>query len=379
MEGGHAQVNMYAGGRRNRTEATDSLALPLSEIKRVLVSADVTSFLECVQVARNPQKVVAKLGLARHPSCRFAKIGWDPIFRKIVYHADPFSFYNASRPSLFAAKVSARARARHEAVLDQPDEPDLSPEFLEMHHQLALRHLKRQLESFCKNQDSRMLFSCKMPGAALTLLFQCLAPNTVQETLLPPSGSTGEAEAAMQAASDAVAPVSYTDALVAHASHTDLDTVFFRIVSCGLSRAKLAPPVDFQSSDVGVVLLKNAGPVEGPEHQHKSYRVETSGVTLGSRLAGVSEVQTFPLVLSLSSLTLAQLRPFDGWKESTSDVQADAECGVTCVCATAPIHVMEIRTDLPLADRSMYELAEQLCNDGWECVVARTSALRTGH
>lgn len=54
----------------------------------------------------------------------------------------------------------------------------------------------------------------------------------------------------MQAASDAVAPVSYTDALVAHASHTDLDTVFFRIVSCGLSRAKLAAPVDFQSSDV---------------------------------------------------------------------------------------------------------------------------------
>lgn len=380
VEGGHAQVNMYAGGRRNRTEATDSLALRLFEIKRVLVSADVTSFLECVQVARNPQKLVAKLGLARHPSCSFAKSGWDPIFRKIVYHADPFSLYNASRPELFAAKVFARARARHEAVLDQADEPDLSPEFLEMHHQLALRHLKRQLESFCKNQDSRMLFSCKMPGAALTLLFQCLAPNGVQETLPPPSGSTEEV--AMQAASDAVAPVSYTDALVAQASHTDLDTVFFRIVSCGLSRAKLAAPVDFQSSDVGVVLLKNAGPVEaveGPEHQHKSYRVETSGVTLGSRLAGVSEVQTFPLVLSLSSLTLAQLRSFDGWQESTSDVQVDADSGVTCVCATAPIRVMEIRRDLPLADRSMYELAEQLCNDGWECVVARTSALRTGH
>lgn len=146
VEGGHAQVNMYAGGRRNRTEATDSLALRLSEIKRVLVSADVTSFLDCVQVARNPQKLAAKLGLARHPSCSFAKSGWDPIFRKIVYHVDPFSLYSASRPDLFAAKVFARARARHEAVLDQADEPDLSPEFLEMHHQLALRHLKRQLE-----------------------------------------------------------------------------------------------------------------------------------------------------------------------------------------------------------------------------------------
>jgi hypothetical protein len=39
---------------------------------------------------------------------------------------------------------------------------------------------------------------------------------------------------------------------------------------------------------------------------------------------------------------------------------------------------MGIREQLPLADRSTYELVEQLCNDGWECMVARTSALQSG-
>ena len=366
VEGGHAQVNMYASGRRNRTEATDSLALRLSEIKRILSSSDVTAFLECVQVARSPQKLVSQLGLARHPSCRLAKNGWDPIYRKTVYHADPLSLYNRDPPALFSAKLAAPARARHEPLQDQVAEgSDLAIEFLEMQHTLALRHVKQQLESLCKNQEQRRLFSCSLPSTALTLLFQWLAPSQAQE---------GHQEGLKAGGDEAVPVSSYTDALVAHASH--VDTVFFRIVSCGLSRAKLAAPVSFDASDVGVVVLKNAGPVAGaPE---RSYMVETSDVALSSHVASQSELQSCPLVLSLSSLTAAQIRSFEGWEESVADVQTDVDSGRTLVCATAPFPVMGIREQLPLADRSTYELVEQLCNDGWECMVARTSALQSG-
>ena len=366
VEGGHAQVNIYASGRRNRTEATDSLALRLSEIKRILSSSDVTAFLECVQVARSPQKLVSQLGLARHPSCRLAKNGWDPIYRKTVYHADPLSLYNRDPPALFSAKLAAPARARHEPLQDQVAEgSDLAIEFLEMQHTLALRHVKQQLESLCKNQEQRRLFSCSLPSTALTLLFQWLAPSQAQE---------GHQEGLKAGGDEAVPVSSYTDALVAHASH--VDTVFFRIVSCGLSPAKLAAPVSFDASDVGVVVLKNAGPVAGaPE---RSYRVETSDVALSSHVASQSELQSCPLVLSLSSLTAAQIRSFEGWEESVADVQTDVDSGRTLVCATAPFPVMGIREQLPLADRSTYELVEQLCNDGWECMVARTSALQSG-
>ena len=39
---------------------------------------------------------------------------------------------------------------------------------------------------------------------------------------------------------------------------------------------------------------------------------------------------------------------------------------------------LAIRHELPLADRSTYELVEQLLQDGWECVVARGQQLQTG-
>ena len=369
VEGGHAQVNMYAGGRRNRTEATDSLALRMSEIKRMLQSQDVTAFLECVQVARNPRKLVSQLGLARHPSCSLAKSGWDPIFRKIVYHADPLSLYSQRTVKLFAARQHAPAQSRHEPLMDRVDgEADLPPELFQMQHELALRHVKRQLEMLCSDRNSRVLFSCKIPSVALKLLFEWLAPSQTQQASSTSSAGHGEAVAS----SSIVEASSGTHALVSAAAHEDV--VFFRVVSSGLSRAKLAAPVDFATSDIGVMLLGNAGP--GVEDQ--SYRVETSGVKLQSPVVCQSRLEAYPVVLSLSSLTSAQLRSFKAWQESTSNVEADRETGATHVLANAPAALMQIRGELPLADRSMFELVEQLCNDGWECVVARSQALQTG-
>ena len=363
VEGGHAQVHMYAAGRRNRTEATDSLALRLAEIKKVLTSEDTTSFIKCIQVARNPQKLIAQLGLSRHPACALAKHGWDRIYRKVVYHADPYSLYNRQQPALYVSKEPVRAHDRHVPLMDRREsEADLVPELLEIQHVLALRHVKKQLEILCKDAEQRVMCSCQMPAVALKLLLEWLAPSKYAQRQPP------------EIAADAAAPRLEEALVSAAASDSGEDVVFFRIVSCGLSRAKLAAPGDFQSNDVGILLLRNDGPGEADQ----SFKIETSGMKLQSDVARASDLEAFPMVLSLSSLTLPQLRSFKIWKESTADVHVNTDEGTSYVLAVAPAPLMTVREQLELADCSMFELVERLCNDGWECMVARTTALQTG-
>ncbi|CAE7235205.1 unnamed protein product [Symbiodinium sp. CCMP2456] len=362
VEGGHAQVHMYAAGRRNRTEATDSLALRLGEIKRVLTSEDTTSFIECIQVARNPQKLIARLGLSRHPACALAKHGWDRIYRKVVYHADPYSLYNRQQPVLYISKEPVRAHDRHVPLMDRREsEADLAPELLEIQRVLALRHLKKQLETLCKDAEQRVMCSCQIPAVALKLLLEWLAPAKYAQRQPP------------ETPVDAAAPRLEQTLVSAAARDSVEDVVFFRIVSCGLSRAHLAAPGDFQSNDVGILLLRNDGPGEAAE----SFKIETSGMKLQSDVVRACDLQAFPMVLSLSSLTLPQLRSFKIWKESTADVQVNKDEGTSHVLAVAPAPLMTVREQLELADCSMFELVEKLCNDGWECMVARTPALQT--
>ena len=372
VEGGHAQVNMLTLSRRHRHEATDSLALRLGEIKKVLSSDSVTVFLECVQAARSPQKLIQSLGMGKHPSCRLAKSSWDPIYRKIVYHSDPVSLYSTQQPEL-RVEVPAPRDGEHvlEPLRDQPaDNQDLAPEAIHMQRQLALRRVRNHLSEVCKGQEPRKLFSCNIPPSSLRLLWRCLAPSQTVPALAL-GGDGGDCD-------DASVPVSAdsaqacTDALVSQASQNE--RVFFRIVGFGLSRAKLATPGDFDKSDVGIVLLRGteAETADGP------CRVETSAVNLQSPAGGaVSGLEAAPLVLRLSCLTLAQLRSLTVWEESTS-VLADEASGAMFMLVSASAKPLAIRHELPLADRSTYELVEQLLQDGWECVVARGQQLQTG-
>ena len=67
IEGGHATVHIKASSARNRAEAYDNLTLRLPEVKASL-KGDPNLFMTCVNAARAPDKVVCKLGLAKHPA-----------------------------------------------------------------------------------------------------------------------------------------------------------------------------------------------------------------------------------------------------------------------------------------------------------------------
>ena len=99
VEGGHALVNVQSSGKRNRTEAFDSLTLRLPEIEELLASD--TSFLpqllDALEQGRSPAKALSMLSLRGHPSAALAQGNWDPIYRKIVYHADPIAMYRIRR------------------------------------------------------------------------------------------------------------------------------------------------------------------------------------------------------------------------------------------------------------------------------------------
>ena len=370
VEGGHAQVKMLAGSRRNRTEATDSLALRLAEIRLVLTSSDITAFLECVQAARSPRKLVARLGLERHPSCRLARSNWDPIYRKIVYHADPLSLYDRNPPQLLASLSGPGSSARPLAQALQDADEDVAPEVQEVQRALALRHLKQELAVLANSKDKRVLFSCSMPSGALSLLSKWLVPSQSQDSR-PQSTAGAVAAASSGADSGAVVPAqTLTDVMVSEVSCEE--RVFFRVVSAGLSKAKLASPVDFSSTELGILLLKAVQDADG-------FAVETSGFKIPPAFANSSSqsLQEVPLVCSLSCLTVAQLRSFRVWDESAS-IRADVESATTSVLARCPKEVLLLRSDLPIADRSNFQLLGQLLADGWQCWVARDASHMTG-
>ena len=109
VEGGHASVNLRAARSRNRTEAYDSLGLRLPELKQLLENdADALHvFLECLEQARTPKQLVETMGLKLHPSFSLGTWPWDSIFRKIIYHSDPFTLYKSARAALQTSDGSA--------------------------------------------------------------------------------------------------------------------------------------------------------------------------------------------------------------------------------------------------------------------------------
>ena len=102
VEGGHSRVNLRGLLARSRSEAFDSLGLRIQEIKGHMQKDKefLPALLDCLDAARTPRRLIAELGLSSHPSCKLAVHGWDPIYRKIVYHSDPHSMYHAQRPAL---------------------------------------------------------------------------------------------------------------------------------------------------------------------------------------------------------------------------------------------------------------------------------------
>ena len=102
IESQHAEMHRFAAGAPSRSVAYDNLGRRLPEIKERLNSD--TNFLQDLgsklDLARSPRRTVEALGVATHPSCELAKDNWDPIFAKVVYHADPYSLQRQSVPDI---------------------------------------------------------------------------------------------------------------------------------------------------------------------------------------------------------------------------------------------------------------------------------------
>ena len=98
VEAGHAYVHTKTGAARNRSEAYDSITVRSPDLEAAIKRGE--EFLDCLMLARSPKLLLTNLGLASHPSASLAKSGWDPIYRKIIYHSDPHSLYRAEMPPL---------------------------------------------------------------------------------------------------------------------------------------------------------------------------------------------------------------------------------------------------------------------------------------
>ena len=80
---------------------------------------------------------------------------------------------------------------------------------------------------------------------------------------------------------------------------------------------------------------------------------DTSGLRLPSPVASQAGLTAVPVVLSLSTLTLSQLRSFAAWSE-TASVTAITESAPSVV-AEAPAQLLRVSAEGALEDRSMSE------------------------
>ena len=359
VEGGHAKVNMINVGRRNRTEASDSLALRMAEIEETISSTNVTSLLECLQMARNPRALVDALGLSKHPSLCPTEIksAWDPIFRLVVYHADQLSMYSRQgRPFLRQQTVEEalpRSQGEFEWGVNAPESQALLC-------RAALRHLRQQLAEECAESESggnRWLFSCKIPEGALNVLVELLAPVSVEGV------NTNFLEASQEAT-----PANLLQEARAGPS------VFFQIVSMRPSRAHLGGSTALEASDIGIQVLKCRGVVDIDNTRH--VRVETTNVCSKHVLQDALEMARQPLVLSLSALDLPQLESFVAWPEAERVQQGIDGAVETLLSRVGHKRLLSVRDGLENKDKSHWELMQDMVAKEWQCIVLRDKAAR---
>ena len=101
VEAGHALVNLRAAKSRNRTEAYDSLSIRMPTMIDGLGNQDyLEKIINAIGEQRTPLQLCQSLHFQHHPSFKLSKGTWDTIYRKIIYHNDPYTLYRRDRPPL---------------------------------------------------------------------------------------------------------------------------------------------------------------------------------------------------------------------------------------------------------------------------------------
>lgn len=205
-EGGHAQVHILIAAKRNRTEAFDSLSLRTPEIERIMVqdTAFLTSLYACLQVGRNPRKMVAHLGLSKHPARKLAQhsSGWATIFRTLVYHADSYRFFFRIKPALELEPPSPPgprpSSIAPKALLDEQAAPEADvagahrsmvpiPEsaYACVKRDAAVAFLRTPLVQLLSDGRPQTMCSCKVPMGSMHILTSRLVSSSPLQAVLP--------------------------------------------------------------------------------------------------------------------------------------------------------------------------------------------------
>ena len=106
VEGQHAKIHRQGLGRPNHTVHYQSYFVRAAEMARSLEdqSLSLESFGWFCQAASNHRRACASVGLSGHPSLQNAQHQRrkyrDPVNSSIVYHADPFTLYQAAPPDV---------------------------------------------------------------------------------------------------------------------------------------------------------------------------------------------------------------------------------------------------------------------------------------
>ena len=326
IEGEHSHLHRYVKKAPHHGMAYDSLGRRLQEIKAKLHSSKAAfqELSEMLSKARNPKQCVQVLGLGNHPSCSLARDNWDPIWQKIVYHADPYSLQIRARrevttqppgppgkpPGIVEAKADPEPLPDEGPPLPPPlmpppnppveGQPSASCKYDEFLHKHACAFLMGQIKEVCA-EHSRRFFCMPVSVAAMNRLRDLLVPS-----LKTPRHVFDAIESicARQTAAPEFAEIMFFTVVSNQPSNAHLPT----------EQAKHA----LTNTDIGISVHQVVG-VAAPAHTHfkvTALPVQTHGVEHG--------VVELAMVLSLSHVPIASLLEFRCW-EVTDDLCFDLQ------------------------------------------------------
>ena len=314
VESPHAIVNIKTSNKRSRAEAFDSIVLRTTDITRHLEN-NYERFVGCLSDARSPKKLVTALGLDHHPGIHQKALhSWKPIFRKVIYHADPWSLYRIPLPEMHMGmpppppKDGDRKEDVIAAVKDddtilallpvqQPEPRRIAVDatftdclISSLQKEALLAHV---VELLAQTSASSLLFSCTASHSAV---------HSVQRlfTLCVPSGSenSSDIDKFLQLLQQGV-----------EATSTLTAGLWFSVVSGNASRRKRALKGHVTSNDIGVALHR----VLQCDPSSRSVTVSMTPVNIQGVIADIVPMHGVALMMSLGELSFTELSSLRKW------------------------------------------------------------------
>lgn len=363
VEGDHARTSRAFKHAPTHSEAFDSLARRMSEIKDVLATAPgFDAICDLITRMKNPKGAVRLLGLADHPALGANLHAWDPLFSKVVYRADPQSLHVTELPQMqimqqpqqqeqvalssSAAQSPARGDHPHESLVAlvgaevAPDvgmgggacqaHPRMPSTLLELRKVYARKFLSLRLKAF-RDEGGHRLYCLPLQAGSIKTLKQKLSLSAAT-----PPRMHGR--------------LWWEDiGYVAHPSNEDQEPgdgslfahtlgrsglLWFSVVDPSPAASKRAQVGDLHTGDVGLAIHR---PLSVCFEQRRAV-IEAAPLTKTDEI--FENASSLPLVLFPSALDLENLVSVRGW-------EVDAELWYEFACDGLPPHAAVAGRPLP--------------------------------